>query len=66
MHSARGNLRELDSFSKSKKNHTLKALIALSKYLGNYEQIKAIIKNYGIKWAHQNSLEAVLRMMALL
>ena len=58
-----GNLRDLDSFSKSKKNHTLKALIALSKYLGVYEQFKVRIKSYGIKWGRQNSFQAFLRIM---
>jgi len=58
-----GSLRELDSFSKFKKNNVLKALIALSKYLGVHGQFKAKIANYGINWEHQNSLEAFLRMM---
>jgi intergrase/recombinase len=57
-----GNLRELDSFSKSKKNNVLKALIALSKYLGVYEQFKARKASYGIKWENQNSLQAFLRI----
>ena len=58
-----GNLRDLDSFSKWKRNNTLKALIALSKYLGIYEQFKAKIKGYGIKWENQSSVESFLRMM---
>jgi len=58
-----GNLRDLDSFSKWKKNSTLKALIALSKYLGIYEQFKAKVKGYGIKWESQSSVESFLRMM---
>jgi intergrase/recombinase len=58
-----GNLRELESFSKSKKNNVLKSLIALSKYLGLYETFKARILNYGIKWENQNSFEAFLRIM---
>ena len=57
-----GSLRELDSFSKSKKNNVLKALIALSKYLGVYEQFKAKMKNYGIKWEGRSSLQAFLRI----
>jgi len=58
-----GSLRELDAFSKSKKNNVLKALIALSKYLGAYEQFKIRMANYGIKWENQNSLESFLRIM---
>jgi intergrase/recombinase len=58
-----GNLKDLDSFPKHKKNNVLKALIALSKYLGVYEDFKAKIKNYGIKWERQDSLESFLRVM---
>jgi intergrase/recombinase len=57
-----GNLRELDSFSKSKKNNVLKSLIALSKYLGIYKRFKLRVASYGIKWEYQNSLEAFLRI----
>ena len=58
-----GNLRELESFSKSKKNNVLKSLIALSKYLGIYELFKTRISNFGIKWEKQNSFESFLRIM---
>jgi len=62
-HMLYGNLRELDLFSKWKKNNVLKALIALSKYLGIYEQFKAKVKNYGVKRENQNSVESFLRMV---
>jgi len=52
----------LDSFSKSKKYHVLQSLIALSKYLGCYEEFKAKIKAHGIKWRKASSLEAFLRI----
>jgi len=58
-----GSLRELDSFSKSKRANVMKSLIALSKYLGVYEQFKAKMTNYGFKWESQNSLESFLRIM---
>jgi intergrase/recombinase len=57
-----GDLRELDSFSKSKKNNVLKSLIALSKYLGCYQSFKLRVASYGIKWEYQDSLEAFLRI----
>jgi len=57
-----GSLTELDAFSKSKRNNVLKALIALSKYLGIYKQFKTKIANYGIKWENQSSVEAFLRI----
>jgi hypothetical protein len=44
-----GSLREIDSFSKEKRNRVLKSLIALSKYLGVYKEFKKKIKNHGIK-----------------
>jgi len=56
------NLSMLDSFSKSKKYHVLQSLIALSKYLGCYEEFKVQIKTHGIKWRKASSLEAFLRI----
>ena len=56
------NLSMLDSFSKSKKYHVLQSLIALSKYLGCYEEFKVQIKAHGIKWRKPSSLEAFLRI----
>ena len=45
-----GDLTELESFSKSKKNNVLKSLVTLSKYLGMYEEFKDRESNYGIQW----------------
>jgi intergrase/recombinase len=56
------NLSMLDSFSKSKKYKVLQSLIALSKFMGCYEEFKAQIKTYGIKWKKPSSLEAFLRI----
>jgi len=58
-----GNLSLLDSFSKTKKLHVLQSLIALSKYCGFYEELKARIKAFGIKWHKPNSLMAFLRIL---
>ena len=58
-----GNLSELESFTKAKKAHVLKSLIALSKYLGVYEDFKKKIKSYGIKWEKQDALESFLRIV---
>jgi intergrase/recombinase len=52
----------LDSFSRSKKTKVLQSLIALSKFLGCYEQFKARVKSYGIKWRKASSLDAFLRI----
>jgi len=58
-----GSLSKLESFSKIKRAHILKSLIALSKYLGVYEEFKRKIESYGIKWERQNALKSFLRMM---
>jgi len=54
---------ELQTFSKWKRANVMKSLIALSKYLGIYEEFKYRLKSYGIKWSRTNSIEAFLRML---
>ncbi len=45
-------------------SNVLKAMIALSKYLGNYEAYKSALKNHVIKWANNNnSLTAFVRIL---
>jgi intergrase/recombinase len=58
-----GNLGELEKFSKWKKNNVLKSLVALSKFLGVYEEFRAKVKSYGVKWSYQNSVDSFLRMI---
>jgi len=58
-----GSLEELEHFSKWKKNNVLKALVALSKFLGVYEEFRTKVKNYGIKWSYQNSVDSFLRII---
>ncbi len=53
----------LETFNGYKRNNIMKALIALSKYLGIYESFKQKLKTYGIKWHRQNSLVAFLRIV---
>ena len=57
-----GNLRELEVFSPSVRDHAIKALIVLSKYLGVYELFKARMKNYGIKTSRPDAFSSFLRM----
>lgn len=54
------NLSLLDSLGKSRSARAkiLQSLIALSKYRGFYEEFRAKIKAYGIKWKKPSSLEA--------
>ena len=58
-----GNLADLEGFSRSKRGAIMKALTALSKYLGVYEEFKQRMKNYGLKWESQSSFESFLRIM---
>ena len=58
-----GNLKDIETFSDSKRNAVLKALISLSKFLGVYEQFKARLSSHGIKFARADSFSAFLRIM---
>ncbi|KPV64543.1 MAG: hypothetical protein AOA65_0939 [Candidatus Bathyarchaeota archaeon BA1] len=58
-----GNLAELESFSRPKRGAVLRALTALSKYIGVYEGFKQRMKNYGMRWECQGSFESFLRIM---
>jgi len=58
-----GNLAELERMSRSKKGAILRALTALSKYLGVYGQFKYRMKSYGLKWESQSSFESFLRIL---
>ena len=53
----------LETFSKSKKNNTMKALIALAKYYGRYREFKERLKDYGITWGRSSSIDAFFRMI---
>jgi intergrase/recombinase len=58
-----GDLRELELLSPNVRDHVIKALIALSKYLGVYDNFKSKLKNYGIKLSTPNTFNAFLRIM---
>jgi intergrase/recombinase len=58
-----GNLRELELLSPSVRDHAIKSLIALSKYLGVYDEFSSKLKNYGIKLSTPNTFSAFLRIM---
>ena len=57
-----GDLRELDSLSPNIRDHVIKALICLSKYLGIYEDFKSKLKQHGIKWIRSDSFSSFLRI----
>ena len=47
---------EILHFSKDKISHIMKALAALSKFLGKYNEWNLIVKKYNLKWSERNSL----------
>jgi hypothetical protein len=49
------NPQKLNEIPASIKANVLKAMIALSKYLGIYEDYKAKLKSHGIKWSSQDT-----------
>jgi len=55
-----GDFGELEKFSKSKRNTVLKALIALSKYLGVYREFKLRMTDYGVGFEQSSSVDAFL------
>jgi intergrase/recombinase len=53
---------KLETFSNSKKNNILKALIILSKYLGKHQDFKNRLNQYGIKPTRQDVFSSFLRI----
>jgi intergrase/recombinase len=53
----------IEQFSPDKKNHILKGLIALSKYLGVYNEFQKRLEDYGVKWSRKGSVDSFLRIM---
>ncbi|MEM3714327.1 MAG: integrase [Nitrososphaeria archaeon] len=52
----------LHTFSKDKCRHVLSALANLSKFCGCYDRFKLLKEKSGLKWGHENSFEAFLRI----
>jgi len=53
----------LQSLSSSKCEHVLKALSALSKFLGLYDEFQRLVKAYGLKWRTVNSEDLIISRM---
>jgi hypothetical protein len=49
------NPSKLLSFPASQQSNILKAMVCLSKYLGCYEEYKAKLKSYDIKWSNEDT-----------
>jgi hypothetical protein len=55
---ANGNAQELLVLTNDKRIHVMKALAALSKYLGCYDKWNDIREKYQLKWSTEDGLEA--------
>ena len=51
---------KLKTLSDDKRAHVLKALSCLAKYLGIYQQFKALVKDYGLKWGGRSSDDVLI------
>lgn len=51
---------DLHSLSDDKRIHVMKALSTLSKYLGEHQTFKELVKNYGLKWSSQNRDDLII------
>ena len=57
------SIQDLDKLSPIIRTHIVKALILISKYKGNYQELKALLAKYSIKMHRGNNIEAFLRIM---
>jgi len=58
-----GDLNDLELLSPHIRNHAIKSLIVLSKYLGIHSQFKQKLSNFGIKTYRQDSFTSFLRIL---
>ncbi|MEM5867913.1 MAG: integrase, partial [Candidatus Aenigmatarchaeota archaeon] len=58
-----GDLSPLKTFSNYKRSHVLKALAALSKFLGLYKEFRDLREAYGIKWSKGESDQFVIKRL---
>jgi hypothetical protein len=58
-----GDLNDLELLSPHIRNHAIKSLIVLSKYLGMHSQFKQKLSNFGIKTYRQDSFTSFLRIL---
>lgn len=54
------NYRRLFQFSEDKRSHILRALSALAKYLGVYEDFRKNVKAYGLTWSGRNGDDRII------
>ncbi len=58
------NFNEIHTLSKDKRNHVMKSLAALSKFLGIYDKWKSIVEKFNLKWSSEfNGLDAFKKII---
>jgi hypothetical protein len=57
-----GDIKEIDKISPGSKNHAIKALIVLWKYLGIHQKFKTSLKNYGVKLFSPDAFNTFMRV----
>jgi len=55
-----GDLTKVRDLKDSKRPNVLKALSALAKFTGKYEDWKALLRNYGLSWVGRNSDDIII------
>ena len=54
------NFNKLKLVTPSQREHAMKALAVLSKFLGVYEDFRSLVKNYGLKWSSRKSSDLII------
>ena len=58
------NFNDIHTLSKDKRNHVMKSLAALSKFLGMYDKWKSIVEKFNLKWSSEfNGLDAFKKII---
>jgi len=55
-----GDLKPLMVLDGDKRLHAMKALSALSKFLGAYEEWRSLVRNYGLKWSNGKTDDLII------
>jgi|Deesub1362A_J573_1020465.scaffolds.fasta_scaffold07082_6 intergrase/recombinase len=58
-----GDLTELQLIKRYKRVHAMKALSALSKFLGVYDEWMRLVKNYGLKWSAKSNDDLIIERL---
>ncbi len=56
-----GNIGQINSFKSTVKTDVIKSPIIMPKYIGFYEQLKAVLKSYGVKTNRPDVFAAFIR-----